>query len=767
MKPIHTVLKLAILLYIAVRSCGLLDEFDVDCSRLKNRCDKRGRHAGTQQTIHFGLMLAFPDPQKRPSLNSAFNDGHDIAPAVYLAAKQVNNRSDLLKDYQIKISRFDGGCNNTATTMIGINELVCSCQPIVGIIGPGCEISSRIVSQLTNKNAFSVITVNFGGHKLSVGNHRYSFSILGPNSMYSKAIVCLMKYNNWTNSALLNSQISNPSGTNLDLQFNFTIIMVVYETHIPLQEIKESFSRIIIINTSPETRLKILCMAYHEGMVFPKYQWVFLEATDNDLHEISFTYDGKSYHCSDSEISKILNGSINFFLDSLVANLDNVTTAGYTLKEYTEQYELQRVQYSKEFNVTSQFSSWARGFYDAVWVLAFALNYSLIDINMRFTDIKSGSQMLAENIRKHILNLNIQGVTGSIKFDVSGYNREQILRISQYHGQNRTWKKFALYEGDEINVLPNVFPVFINDSFEVHYIQIDSGVAAGVLIFTALSLILAITAHGLNIYYRNHKVFKASSPSLNHLLFLGCYMIITGIVIHVVEKFKAINEGLQVVFCNSIPYLLSVGVTLFIGTVCVKTWRLNQLYVHSKKLVRGRIRCVSDRSLFGLVSILVVIDVLMCIVWSIVDPLQVRQEKRLDEKKTMPALIVNRVCHSNHPIYWSLVLIIPKIFIMLASFLLAVSTKIERKEFTTNNVIILTYFIAVIFGLACPVYVISYVTNISDSIQIMSLSIGLNISVCICVLLLLLPFFHDFCKKKYHKSIHNSNVLWSYSVFLT
>ena len=85
-----------------------------------------GRIESTSNTTYFGLMLSYPDPQNRASFVGAFDDGHDIVPAAYLAVEQVNNRTDLLSDYQVELIRADGGCNVTERTVIGINELACS-----------------------------------------------------------------------------------------------------------------------------------------------------------------------------------------------------------------------------------------------------------------------------------------------------------------------------------------------------------------------------------------------------------------------------------------------------------------------------------------------------------------------------------------------------------------------------------------------------------------------------------------------------------------
>ena len=130
---------------------GLIEIGNESCDRASG-CANVTRSGNT---IYFGLMLSYPDPLERETLAAAFDDGHEIAPAAYLAVEQINNRSDLLSDYQIKVIRLDGGCTVTDRTVIGVNRLVCSCEPIVGIIGPSCGTSASRVGKLSGRDEFS------------------------------------------------------------------------------------------------------------------------------------------------------------------------------------------------------------------------------------------------------------------------------------------------------------------------------------------------------------------------------------------------------------------------------------------------------------------------------------------------------------------------------------------------------------------------------------------------------------------------------------
>ncbi len=738
--------------HLLIKSNGLLEENGVSCDRLR---PETSDNFGGTETIYFGLMLSFPDPQGRSSFVSSFDDGHDIAPAVYLAVKQVNNQTDLLKDYKVEILRYDGGCDIRERTVIGANELICSPKNMVGVIGPSCEKSSKTVNQLTNREDFSLITINYGGQNAGTGNYPYAFGILGSRAMYSMAFAELIKHNNWTNYALLYSG-SDINYSNLGQElFNLTSLIgrpprftsAIYDGFIPLRAVKESFSRVVIIIDSPRIILRTLCLAYHEGIVFPSYQWVFHGTMLQDFSNASFTYEGKVCNCSGSDMIESVNGSIILFPSALQDDRDEeIDNEG----DYYDRYKLETIAYSKEFHVPSKTSEWSKGFYDAVWALSYALNSSLVDLNTSLSDYELGSPALAEIIRSHMLDLEFRGITGTIKFDNNtGFNEEGFLNVLQYKA-DKNYTKIGSYEHKQLKFLPNISlnSVFIDSFFKEQFIRIDVRVAAGILTITAATLVLLLSAQIVNIHCRKHQAIKASSPSLNHLIFIGGYMIIIGIVVQTVENFIQITATLQLhmELCNLVPLLLSVGGTLFLGTSCTKTWRLNRIYVHSKRCNKEDIKSIKGYVLVGFVCILVAVDLVVCILRRIFDPLMSSMNKTLNvEVGEEPVMMVDIVCHSMYEEYWIGALIAPKVLLIVALFLLALSTQINIKELKTSNVIILSYFLTVIFGLGIPLYALIHFTNTSDLIAIGVLNVCLNLLIWICITILILPLIKSTC----------------------
>ena len=746
---------------VVMISHGLQEEDSAKCNRLKiTNCRKLKQRSGTKTVIYFGLMLSFPDPQGRPSFTSSFDNGHNIAPAAYLAVKQVNNESDLLKDYEIKLLRLDSGCDvhGHGRTAFALNELVCSCESIVGIIGPSCKESSKTVNQLTNREHFSIITINYGGQNARTGNYSYAFGILGTNSLYSMAFAELIKHNNWMNYAILYTAQHSDLSQNLISLSGFLpryTSLIYADTFIPLTKVKQSYSRIIFVLAPSPIIARVLCLAYHRGIFFPDYQWIFHEAVQQDFAKMSFKYQERTYVCTDFMMDTSVNGSINLFLNAIQGgnDIDEDGEGNDVLDSYYEGYELETIEYSKEFGVNSTTTAWARGFYDALWALAYALNDSLVDLNTSLSELAVGSQTLAEGIKRHMFNLNFRGVTGNIKFDNNtGFNKEEFLNIFQYR-KNQKARKVGIFKDRRLNISLNSSAYFIDSSFKEELEEISGIIVFGILVFTLVTLILLISAQIVNIRYRNHKGIKASSPMFNHLIFIGGYMIAIGVIIYSLETPLWVYYpviGLHV--CSLVPSLFSVGVTLYLGTVCVKTWRLNRIYVHSKRLNKEEIKSIKGYLLIGFLSTLVVTDILVCVLWRFVDPRSPRSISQ-DLKIGIGSggervMAIENICNSNHEVYWYTALLIPKVLLVVASFFLALLTQMNIKEFKTDNVIVLSFFLTAIFGLGIPLYaitIINYTGHGSINVSTTVLGVCLNIVICIGVCILLQPLWKSKC----------------------
>ena len=765
---IFTVLELLLICHVVM--C-LIDESYVFCDRhsgcFNHCCDSEGEQS-CGRTIYFGLMLAYPDPQGRASLSADFDDGHDIAPAAYLAVEQINNRSDLLSEHDIQLIQVDGGCTVTERTVIGINELSCNCKPIIGIVGPSCGTSAELVSQITGRKQFSLITIHYG-ERDSLGDrskYPYAFGILGSSLVNAKAFVELMKRNWWTKVAVLYSEdnvdsfavavhIQQIIGNTKDFEVAYS--STVYDSYIPIQDLRFSFVRVIIILASPEITLRALCLAYYEGLVFPNYQWVFNGRFDSDFHEILFTYEGEVYSCSKADINISVKGSINLVWNTISDQRSEVsrmyTDTNLTYQEYLTRYDLQRGDYAIRFNVSSIETEWAKGFYDAVWSLAFALNDSLKELNMDLTQIKPGSTVVAQTIGKHMLDIDFQGISGRIKFDnKTGFNIDSTVNIYQYN-ENKTSTKVGLYVLENLTLLPNTNPMFITATFAGVYVRVQSYIAILFLVVVVASLLLALPAHVVSFVYRNHRAIKASSPRLSNMIFLGCYFILIGTSLLILTHSVNIKSEIKSPLCVVIPWILTPGTTLIIGTVCMKTWRLYRIHYVSRRGYTYDSKAqmhISDYFLSAAVLFMIAIDFIICLIWTTVDPLKANPHQEIiQEGDSLPVIQVDDHCQSEYVVYWVTVIVAYKGILTLCSLLLALPTRIRIKEFKTKNVIMFVYILSMVVGLGVPLYTIVTIIDISVTICFIVLCLNLDIVVYVCLFTLFLPPMIPLIKERF------------------
>ena len=233
----------------------------------------------------------------------------------------------------------------------------------------------------------------------------------------------------------------------------------------------------------------------------------------------------------------------------------------------------------------------------------------------------------------------------------------------------------------------------------------------------------------------------------NHLIFVGCYMVIIGTIINVVSHHRTIVESgsaLKPTMYTLFVWLINIGFTLFIGTICAKTWRLNRISRCAKEFQKS-VKFIKWYHLVGFVCTLVAYDVFICSLWHYIDPFKISLAKAVVTENEEPLLTVMITCQSRYTSYFFIALVIPKIMVTLVSSMMAISTDINIKEFSTSNIIALNYLLIVIFGLGIPVYIIAIFRGFDISIRDTLLCICLEVPVCIGIILLYLPLIHNHC----------------------
>ena len=273
--------------------------------------------------------------------------------------------------------------------------------------------------------------------------------------------------------------------------------------------------------------------------------------------------------------------------------------------------------------VNNSYTLWTNVIYDSVWALAVAFNQLLDEFKNKSRYLKSAElqKEIAKMLQISILDVDFQGATGRTKFDKQTRFIEPQLNLLQYNGRGRSEVKMIYCDGD-LNILPAGRKVhFIDSSFERKHRHIPLSATLSIMICSSLILLLVVTVQLMNIIHRNYKSIKATSHRLNHIVLVGFYLVITGVVAFTVQKTViTLSTNVQTLLCHTVPWCISIGLTLILGTESLKTWCLYWIFNRTNQSQFKSI-ILKDFTLCKIVSVIAFLDVLVLISWSIGDPL--------------------------------------------------------------------------------------------------------------------------------------------------
>jgi gamma-aminobutyric acid type B receptor len=381
-------------------------------------------------------------------------------------------------------------------------------------------------------------------------------------------------------------------------------------------------------------------------------------------------------------------------------------------------------------------TEWANPTYDGVWSLALAMNNSipkLTEIGLSLSDYNYGHPDVTDIIRDEVVGLQFQGASGHISFNnKTGYTNST---VDLHQLVDNVSVLVGVYSEDtEMLEIVDKSAEFVENSFDSEELLVHPALASFFLLFTAIALVLIITAHVLTLVYRNFSAIRASSYRLGQLIFIGCYVVTLSIICFTVQKAAPTSSVNITSLCVIQAWCLPLGFTLILGTVTAKTWRLYRIFVHLKK--PGKL--LTDWVLIIVVLLLVGVDVILLVIWTAVFPFNT-----LHRETTTGAnrIKVQAECNSDYYFVWFGTLVAYQGLIMMTAFALALLTKkIRHESFKTKAVTILVYFLTITLLLGMPTYIILQTTNTSGvNAEYTVLALTLNLVLYLCFVFLFFP----------------------------
>ena len=728
-----------------------------------------------RQTVAFLVLGPFPD--NGTNFKPDWNGGPALISAARLAADRINNRTDILPGFKLKLLEGDSGCNLMTKTALSFASNVfhspAKNDNVVGIIGPSCSAAALFLGSLGAKENVSLIQISPAAtspNLTCIEKYSNTFRMLSSSIQYVDTIRALMKENEWKNVAAFYvgsrpytqatfHQMLNKSRRHIGFY------SVVYDSYIPLRDIEAQY-KVVLVFAGAELSRKIMCLAYHSQppLIYPVYQWIFHDKTkDQFLMRFNFTYKGTFYNCSIQEMAKAMEGAILNYYRFKRENSSMMTDVDLVYDDYQELYkqylndilqELPEDQRTFEENG----EKFAVAYYDAIWAMALSLNQSLSQISL--SNYSFGNPHDTAIIKSHLSELEFEGLLGKVAFRNS--TQDSITTIDIHQFEDNDTNIIGNYNGTELVL--NDSAKFVTGAFREELVSVHLAATAMVLCLTLLILFLVVGLHLIYILYRKEKSIKASSPNLSHLIFSGCYLILLQCFVKVYEfsGWMVGNGDTQLhehaiimgVLCNIDVWCYTLGLSLIMGTLCGQLWRIYRIFNH----FHSRALYLSDVSLVLFVICLLNLDLVVLITWTAYDPLlatfQQQEVKYSDNPSEEPVIPIRVQCFCEYYEIWLPVVCGTNTLVSVCVVVLSIlNRRISRKHFkVTKPINIMMYFMMLLLLFIGLAFLLQD-TNIHYFYVLWQLSFLLMV-VLVCVFVLL-PHALPICMKSYFINSHD------------
>eukprot|EP00731_Ephydatia_muelleri_P031489 Em0022g1003a len=684
------------------------------------------------KTLYLLSFLNYPDSATNSSVDQGSRYAIDL----------INSES-IIAGYKLDLIEASDDCDigwNGVANLV--RNLYYSDKQVIAIVGPECSSVAQVVGSLLGLPQISLINVHLATSYALANRTLYpnSFGINTPKFLSVAAFAALIDHNGWSRIGILYDpsvlEYVDSYRTFLNAMKNYTVEFAftsyVSRTYFPLAGLKATYVRVIVSFLGRELQEKVLCLAYHMNMTYPRYQWILVDPTtaNDPLGNVSIVYTNTEYTCDQDQMASALNRSVFAVIDKFQP-LDTITSVP-GINNY-DPFE----------NCTDDIGECVLTF-DATLALALALNRSirpLMERNLSLSDYTSGEHSIASIIQQEIMNLSFAGMAGTIvQFDPNtGYPSAVITSLLQYSEEFGYSSTFATMLNGTLHFKDGAFAFVSTDFDRIHRTTSIPLATVVVAIGVVVPLVVLVGIHVLNTVYWNVPSIKASSSNLNHFAYVGCYFILFAEVVYTSGELASFNIRAKTVLCNVFPWCLILGLTLVLSTVCVKTCRLYFIFTAS---IKGRqVVTLKDHSLAGIIVGLVLASAVLLTAWTWSHPL-VRQATN----STVPSgetfvILLEDYCDTENQAYWFAAAIIFEATLLASCVVLAfLNRNVIMKDFQTHSVILLAYLLTLTGIVGAATY---FITSSIGALNI-SLSYGiqclvLSLTVYLCIFLLFLP----------------------------
>ncbi|XP_065654182.1 gamma-aminobutyric acid type B receptor subunit 2 isoform X3 [Hydra vulgaris] len=641
----------------------------------------------SKKTIKFGALLPF----------YTNHDQYNYASALIVAANLINENQNILANYNIQVEALETA-GITGFALVKLFDLL-ERESKVAVIGPTNTKQVMITSKLCSER--NILQISFSANDPMLGD-KHQFPTLfrsNPDRIsINLAQISLFKYNGWKRTAILydleDQVIFQTSQELYQLMINNSI-NVTFESFAssylspPYNIIREKIElfkvldiRIIMLGVKAASLKYIFCQAYSQNMTGPKYQWIVLfEDVFSDWYS---SKNLGNINCTSEQLIIASKGFI--YLKFQPLRKDGVNTIAN--KTADQIWQLVKEQVNSLYHVPPKsiiYNELSMYAYDGLWALAI-----LLDTAEKELDNFSIDLLLRRNA-SHVMKLaylmekiKFQGVSGQYSY-LGNNSRDRFGDILYIQfSPNGTYNEIGYFSSNLRKAYLNttkqklIMPGFLFPMDGPVIIEMAIVYSLPMLItiwiFIAAGIILSLFFLFANIKHRSVGLIKLSSPNINSVISLGCILSYLSIVLYGMDS-RIIKVEWIPYACDAIIVTLSTGFTLSFGGLFSKTWRIYKIFIKPRSLSSRGIR---DLHLFGILFVLLLIDLVVFTVWMTTSPFTL---DRFDMEPIINSaediVIVPKVyrCKCNYQYHFFVAIYVYKGFLLIFGLFMAWETR--------------------------------------------------------------------------------------------
>ncbi|XP_071114631.1 gamma-aminobutyric acid type B receptor subunit 1-like [Haliotis cracherodii] len=687
--------------------------------------------AGVKDLYILGLF-----PMDGPS----WPGGRAIKAAADIALEHVNAMDNMLEGYDLTFIWNNTRCN----TGIGVNSMyrnLYNPPTKVIIYGPGCSFVTEATAQASHM--WNLVQISWGSISPALSDKtkfpRF-FRANPPEVEVNPARIQLFKRFNWHKIATIHESYELFSAPTEDLLHriqdeNMTVIrseIITKDPAFQVANLKESDARIIVGSFYEGTARKVFCEAYKNNLYGPKIVWI----TAGWYEDKWWTTADESIDCTPEQLAVVVEGSIG--VSRVLLNpRDEVTVSGIRPSEFMKLY-----------NARSENGSWFASMfaslsYDSILAISLALNttqgyLAATESNLTLQDFSYTDDTIGSIIFQSMKDVHFTGMAGHLSFNEKG-DPIGLYTINRIQGGQSVMVGLydpTLQSSSQVDWLPETDPIVWQDGkiprdAVLKLVEVEHLFPALYICFccvSGLGATLSVFFLVFNIYYRDLREVKMSSPRLNNFTLIGC------LLLYMTPFLENTSATSYSAFCTIKAFFLTLGFSLSFGALFAKTWRVHVIFTNSTK----KKKIVKDGQLMAMVGALVAINTLVLLTWAFLDPIVVVDYDlplQRDDKEDVITQRIVKLCESPNQIYFTVALFaLQGILMLLGAFLAWETRKVKLDGLNDSKMIGMSVYNVLVLSLLGVTVSMALRTQVNINYALTSTVVILATTVTQCLI---------------------------------